>query len=88
MVPERMARSSIGPTAVRVSRDTGSPTWASSRRTMCLRPSCSTTSTTDCPAWVSTTRNESTATGPSSSSTPARSRRCRSRGTEPLTCAR
>ena len=54
------------------SRDTGRPTCASSRRTMCLRPSCRTTSTTDWPAWVSTTRNESTFTGPSSSSTPWR----------------
>src|SRR3954447_17959821 len=86
--PDRIRWSWMGPTAVRVRRDTGSPTWASSRRTMCLRPSCRTTSTTDCPAWVSTTRNESTLTGPSSSSTPPRSRRARSPGTEPDTWAR
>src|SRR5687767_13841750 len=88
MEPDRIRSSSMGPIAVRVRRETGSPTSASRRRTMCLRPSCSTTSTTDCPAWVSTTRNESTLTGPSSSSTPARSRLCRSRGTEPDTWAR
>jgi hypothetical protein len=68
--PLRIRASSMGPIAVRVSRETGSPTSASSRRTMRLRPSCSTISTTDWPAWVSLRVKESTATGPSSSSMP------------------
>ena len=62
---------------------TGWPTSASSRRTMCLRPSCRTSSTRALPGRESTIRNESTATGPSSSSTPSRSRRPRSRGDGP-----
>ena len=44
-VPARWPPRCTGPIRVRTSRDTGCPTSASIRRTMCLRPSCSTTST-------------------------------------------
>ena len=47
---------------------------------MCLRPSCSTTSTIEWPGRLSTSLNASTVASPSSSSTPSRSRLPTSRG--------
>src|SRR5699024_7824116 len=72
--PDLVPPSSIGPTWVRTRLTTGWPTSSSSRRTMCLRPSCRMISTMALPGRESTTRKESTAAGPSSSSTPSRSR--------------
>src|SRR5690606_10261090 len=67
----RRSPRATGPNRVRTNRRTGWPTASRSRRTTCLRPSCSTTSTMTLVPTRSTTRNECTVTGPSSSSTPA-----------------
>ena len=42
----------MGPIRVRVSRSTGWPTWSSRRRTIRLRPSWITSSTTVRPGWL------------------------------------
>src|SRR5665647_2690262 len=82
--PDRRSPSLIGPTSVRTNVITGWPTASSIRRTTCLRPSCSWISTRALPGAESTSLNESTLTGPSSSSMPARSSLPRSRGTGPV----
>ena len=80
--------SATGPTWVRTRRLTGCPAAASSRRTMCLRPSCKVISTRAREPACSTTRTRSALATPSSSSMPVVSRRPRSLGSGPLTSAR
>ena len=63
-----------GPTRSRTSRVTGRPTASSNRRTSRLRPSAITSRTAPRPAEAATIAADFAAAGPSSSSTPGRSR--------------
>ena len=85
--PTRRSPNRSGPNWVRVRVSTGFPTASSMRRTTCLRPSCTTISTSALPMFCWITRNDSALTGPSSRSKPSLSRRPASRATGVFTWA-